>query len=397
MNKNRLFVLLKILIVAVLLGVIFFAIDWRDHYQIVSVEGEPVETVYGRIIGRWDQDPVRFVTEISNTPRNVYRSEASSGRTIVIKPGILTYFANVDFGWFGLGAAAFLVFVVVINSRWWWLMRVNGLGVGFLEAQRFAWIGIFCSNVLPGATGGDVVKAVYIIRRCSGDRVRAVVSVVVDRILGLLSLLFVCSIFSVGSLERFPYFTWAVWACALSVLVIAVLLLSPKLRSVLRFEKLVGRLPDRIGTIVTELDDAVLQYRDHLKGIGLWILVSPLTYSLFCGSVFLMDRALGVGLELSDYWVIVPVAAVAQAIPIAPAGWGIGEAAYGALVGKFGAAALPGIENAEQMMRTRGVALSVLHRTHVVVWSLIGGILLLIDRQLHPSDDPLKAKRGGDS
>jgi len=397
MNKNRLFVLLKILIVAVLLGVIFFAIDWRDHYQIVSVEGEPVETVYGRIIGRWDQDPVRFVTEISNTPRNVYRSEASSGRTIVIKPGILTYFANVDFGWFGLGAAAFLVFVVVINSRWWWLMRVNGLGVGFLEAQRFAWIGLFCSNVLPGATGGDVVKAVYIIRRCSGDRVRAVVSVVVDRILGLLSLLFVCSIFSVGSLERFPYFTWAVWACALSVLVIAVLLLSPKLRSVLRFEKLVGRLPDRIGTIVTELDDAVLQYRDHLKGIGLWILVSPLTYSLFCGSVFLMDRALGVGLELSDYWVIVPVAAVAQAIPIAPAGWGIGEAAYGALVGKFGAAALPGIENAEQMMRTRGVALSVLHRTHVVVWSLIGGILLLIDRQLHPSDDPLKAKRGGDS
>ena len=397
MNKNRLFVLLKFLIVAVLLGVIFFAIDWRDHYQIVSVEGEPVETVYGRIIGRWDQDPVRFVTEISNTPRNVYRSEASSGRTIVIKPGILTYFANVDFGWFGLGAAAFLVFVVVINSRWWWLMRVNGLGVGFLEAQRFAWIGLFCSNVLPGATGGDVVKAVYIIRRCSGDRVRAVVSVVVDRILGLLSLLFVCSIFSVGSLERFPYFTWAVWACALSVLVIAVLLLSPKLRSVLRFEKLVGRLPDRIGTIVTELDDAVLQYRDHLKGIGLWILVSPLTYSLFCGSVFLMDRALGVGLELSDYWVIVPVAAVAQAIPIAPAGWGIGEAAYGALVGKFGAAALPGIENAEQMMRTRGVALSVLHRTHVVVWSLIGGILLLIDRQLHPSDDPLKAKRGGDS
>ena len=397
MNKNRLFVLLKILIVAVLLGVIFFAIDWRDHYEIVSVEGEPVETVYGRIIGRWDQDPVRFVTEISNTPRNVYRSEASSGRTIVIKPGILTYFANVDFGWFGLGAAAFLVFVVVINSRWWWLMRVNGLGVGFLEAQRFAWIGIFCSNVLPGATGGDVVKAVYIIRRCSGDRVRAVVSVVVDRILGLLSLLFVCSIFSVGSLERFPYFTWAVWACALSVLVIAVLLLSPKLRSVLRFEKLVGRLPDRIGTIVTELDDSVLQYRDHLKGIGLWILVSPLTYSLFCGSVFLMDRALGVGLELSDYWVIVPVAAVAQAIPIAPAGWGIGEAAYGALVGKFGAAALPGIENAEQMMRTRGVALSVLHRTHVVVWSLIGGILLLIDRQLHPSDDPLKAKRGGDS
>jgi uncharacterized membrane protein YbhN (UPF0104 family) len=137
---------------------------------------------------------------------------------------------------------------------------------------------------------------------------------------------------------------------------------------------------------VTDIDHALLQYRAHLRGIGVWILVSPLTYSLFCLSVFLMDRALGVGLSLTDYFVIVPVAAVAQAIPIAPAGWGIGEAAYGALIGKFGAAALPGIADAEQMMRTRGVALSVLHRTHVMIWSLAGGVLLLVDRQRHPSE-----------
>jgi hypothetical protein len=47
---------------------------------------------------------------------------------------------------------------------------------------------------------------------------------------------------------------------------------------------------------------------------------------------------------------------------------------------------LPGIADAEQMMRTRGVALSVLHRTHVMIWSLAGGVLLLVDRQRHPSE-----------
>ena len=91
-----------------------------------------------------------------------------------------------------------------------------------------------------------------------------------------------------------------------------------------------------------------------------------------------MDRSLGVGLSLSDYFFIVPVASVVQGIPIAPAGWGIGEVAYGTLIGKFGAIATPGIQEAEQIMRTRGVALSVLHRTHVVVWSLVGGIFMLI-------------------
>ena len=80
-----------------------------------------------------------------------------------------------------------------------------------------------------------------------------------------------------------------------------------------------------------------------------------------------MSEALGIGISIADLFFIVPVAAVIQGIPIAPAGWGIGEAAYGTLIGKFGASALPGIPDAEQVMRTRGVALSVLHRVHVAL------------------------------
>jgi hypothetical protein len=117
-------------------------------------------------------------------------------------------------------------------------------------------------------------------------------------------------------------------------------------------------------------------------------------YSLFVGSVFCMDRALGVGLGIADYFFIVPVAAVIQGIPIAPAGWGIGEAAYGALVGKFGVAVLPGVPDAEQVMRTRGVALSVLHRVHVAAWSLLGGLLVLIDRRAHPKEQPMSGEAG---
>ena len=101
-----------------------------------------------------------------------------------------------------------------------------------------------------------------------------------------------------------------------------------------------------------------------------------------------MDRSLGVGLTLADYFFIVPIAGVVQGIPIAPAGWGIGEAAYGALIGKFGAASLPGVPEAEQMMRTRGVALSVLHRTHIAAWSLLGGIFMLIHRHKHATPLP---------
>jgi uncharacterized membrane protein YbhN (UPF0104 family) len=202
-----------------------------------------------------------------------------------------------------------------------------------------------------------------------------------------LSLLLVGSLASVLAVDRFPTFAIVVWLTASGTLLLCMLLLSPGLRRRVRFERLIARLPKRPGQILEEVDSAVLQYRGHLGGVATWILVSPLIYSLLIMSIWLMDRSLGVGLELTDYFFIVPVTSVVQGIPIAPAGWGIGEAAYGALIGKFGAVTLPGVLEAEQMMRTRGVALSVLHRTQIVAWSLLGGVFMLTHR--HKSPTPL--------
>ena len=55
---------------------------------------------------------------------------------------------------------------------------------------------------------------------------------------------------------------------------------------------------------------------------------------------------------------------------------------------KFGAASLPETVDAEQIMRTRGVALSILHRIHVVAWSLLGGLLVLLDRKREFENSP---------
>jgi len=390
MRNKRLFTVAKILLVILLFGVIFYNINWVDSYTRLGNDETILQSARGQILGPWDNEVVRFQAQGSTAPIDLQKGRQVDDTTITVAPGFLTYLRNLDLALFAAGAALFFVFVVIINSRWWFLMRANGLGVRFMEAQKFGWIGLFFSNVLPGATGGDVVKAVYIARRCSGDKVRAVVSIVVDRIIGVLSLLVVGSLASLLAMDRFPIFATSMWLTGLGTFGFCFLLISPTLRRLLRFDALVARLPDKISNVVTELDGAVLHYRDHLLGIGGWILASPVIYSLFVGSMFCMDRALGVGLGIADYFFIVPVAAVIQGIPIAPAGWGIGEAAYGALIGKFGAATLPGIPDAEQVMRTRGVALSVLHRVHVAAWSLLGGLAVLIDRNAHPQDNSTK-------
>jgi hypothetical protein len=378
--KRSLTLALKVAVLAVIVTIIFHAIDWRDSYSLVSVEGNTLSRVEGRILGSWSGESVRFLPDGESTFQ-IVQQKITDGTHTVISPGFPTYLRNLDPIRFAWGSICFVLFLILINARWWWLLRVNNLNVGFFEAQRFAWIGFFFNNIMPGSTGGDVVKAVYIAKRCATERIRAMVSIVIDRILGVLSLLLVGGVASLLAVDRFPTFVIVVWLTAGGAVLICVLLLSPRLRRLIRFERLIARLPKRLGEILSEIDAAVLQYRDHLAGMSVWVLISPLTYSLSIMSFWLMDRSLGVGLSLSDYFVIVPVASLAQGIPIAPGGWGVGEAAYGALVGKFGAAAHVGVSDAEQMMRTRGVALSILFRTQVVAWSLVGGIFMLIQRR----------------
>ena len=84
-----------------------------------------------------------------------------------------------------------------------------------------------------------------------------------------------------------------------------------------------------------------------------------------------------------EYFVIVPVINIVSAVPIAPNGWGVGEALYKELFSRVGAAHLVGAaggEAAAATMGTRGVALSVLYRLHLTFWSLLGGVFVLFEK-----------------
>ena len=385
--KKMILMTLKLLIVAALFGIIFYNVNWIDTVTHTDLNGHTNKRE-GAVIGPWDQNQIQFQFKDTEQQVSIKTGVQANGSMLSVSPGLPTYVRNLDGPLFAAGAFLFFLFFLIINSRWWFLLRANGLNVRFLEAQKYGWIGLFFNNALPGATGGDVIKAVYIARHCSGDKVRAIVSIFVDRVIGLVSLLFVGFMASLMAMDRFPVFASTIWLTGIGVLFFCFLLVSPSLRKLIRFDAIISWLPQKIGKLISELDQAILYYREHLQGIGLWILASPLIYTLFIGSFYLMSESLGVGISLKDLFFIVPVASVIQGIPIAPAGWGIGEAAYGALIGKFGAVSLPETVDAEQIMRTRGVALSILHRVHVVAWSLLGGLFVLLDRKREVENPP---------
>src|SRR5579863_6219858 len=90
--------------------------------------------------------------------------------------------------------ALFLLFtdylqIAIISWRWNVLNRALGFGIRYLEAFSLSMIGLLFTVVIPGSVGGDVIKAYYVGTRVPNRRAHAFTTILMDRYLGLLSLL----------------------------------------------------------------------------------------------------------------------------------------------------------------------------------------------------------------
>ena len=95
-----------------------------------------------------------------------------------------------------LAAALGVAFTAILLSfvRWWVLVRCQGIALGLIEALRLSSICFLLSFVSAGSVGGDLFKAIFLVRRSPGEKIPAIASVVVDRGCGLFGLLLLVSI-----------------------------------------------------------------------------------------------------------------------------------------------------------------------------------------------------------
>lgn len=381
--KSRLTTLLKLLFVAGLMWLVFRTIHFED--RLVHRAGPPEQQTVVReetiiIQGSWQSDPVRYVVPGESTVREALRGPLGDGTTLDVEPGFLTYWHNLDPVWFALGALCYFLTVLIAGARWWWLLRVNGTDVSLAETLRFTWIGVFFNTVVPGATGGDVIKAIYIMKRCPGHRVPVLVSVIVDRVLGLASLALLGAVIVLFALDRFADIALAIWGVIALVGLLGVIAFSRRLRQMVRLKWLLDRLPHRLGHVLKLIDQAVFFYRGHRWVIAASLCAGIGNHVLSVLSVVFVGEALGVGMPGFEYFVLIPVINIVTAVPIGPNGWGVGEAMYKYLFGQYGAVHLTDVANATAAMGTRGVALSVLYRLHLTFWSLLGGLFVLFEK-----------------
>jgi len=377
--RRWLVTLLKLAFVAGLMFWVFRTIHFED--RLVYRKGTDfVREEFIHIEGSWKTDPVLYTTAGSPAVQTAARGPVGD-LDRAVEPGFLTYWANLDPLLFGLGAFCYFLTVLIAGTRWWWLLRVNGTDVSLGETLRFTWIGVFFNTVVPaGAVGGDLIKAIYIMKRCPGHRVPVLVSVIVDRVLGLASLALLGAVVVLFAYEDFREVALGIWGVIGGVGLLALVAFSKRLRQLVRLKWLLERLPHRLGHLLKLIDQAVFFYRDHKRVIAASLAFGVVNHIVSVLSVVLIGHALDIGLPWYPYFVLIPVINILSALPFGPNGWGWGEALYKFLFAKYGALYLPGVANAAEAMGTRGVALSVLYRLHLTFWSLLGGLFVLFEK-----------------
>ncbi len=248
----------------------------------------------------------------------------------------------IHYGCFVLATVFYAAAVLLTFVRWWYLVRAQDLPFTLSNAIRLGLIGVFFNTCLPGAIGGDLIKAAVLAREQS-RRTVAVATILIDRALALWALIwFVVLLGAVfwaaglfqgevaAALQSIVLGAAAIIGVSLVVCLILVVL--PPHRAE-RFAGRLGRLP-RVGHSAAEAWRAVWMYRCRPGSVLVAMGLALVGHIGFVMTFYFAARTLADADQiptLDQHFLIVPIGMVISAIPLFPGGAGVGELGYGSL------------------------------------------------------------------
>ncbi|MCC6580865.1 MAG: flippase-like domain-containing protein [Phycisphaeraceae bacterium] len=325
--KKHLFILLRLLVAVIGIGYIIYLLDWSDH---AGPDGAMVKGV-----------------------------------------GSMLRDARYDLLAAAVGMVALIYPILVI--RWWLLLRARGIHVPLIRAFRLVMVGNFFNFCLPGTTGGDVIKAYYAAK--GSDRTTdTVMSVIVDRILGLLGLVVIAGVASLFVLKEpagrlVATLTWGMMG---SGVLCCCAYFSRRFRRWLHLGPWLLKLPG--GHMLAHIDAAAVAYRHHVSSLAVSLALACALHLLLAVSTSLTGYALGMHRPLGLLLTVVPILFLGAAMPISYQGLGIMEAI-----------AIPLLVASPMCDVNHIVGMLLLIRLYQIAFSLTGAVFLLQgDIHLHP-------------
>jgi len=269
-----------------------------------------------------------------------------------------------------LGCAGLMILVGA--ARWNIVLRVAGLNLGFRRTTEISFIAQFFNSFLLGSTGGDLFKAYYAARETRHKKIEAVVTVYVDRLIGLFAMLSAAGLMILPN--RDLLFSERPLAAVTGLTLLMLLGCSivvglsfwggisrrlPGARAWLR------RLPQ--GELIERSLEACRLF-GRKPGLLARLFLISLGVNLLC-VLQMMLLAWGMGLRIPPVpmLVIVPMIICISALPVTPSGLGVRENLYVLMLGAPAIAVGP----------TQALSLSLLAFACSLFWSVVGSAVYI--------------------
>ncbi len=293
--------------------------------------------------------------------------------------GIGDSFRRIDGAWLALAALIYLLVQLAGALRFKILLAAQGMRIPFYESFSLLMIGNFLSLIIPGgAIGGDLPKAAILAAgREKGEKVKAVFTILIDRLMGMLglfSLAFIAVLFCMGSLSKLgiaaELVVWVLVAgSGLGIASAAALFFHRSIQSIPGISHLIEFADKKSKGGISKLTDAIDAFKSRPG-----ILFSALLISLLLVHLNLVFATIclakGVGVEKIEFPYFLLAASLGNAagtIPITPSGVGTRDIVMKTLFSAIG-------------IGEQSAAIPILFTMLVLFFNLCGGIFLVLQK-----------------
>jgi glycosyltransferase 2 family protein len=275
-------------------------------------------------------------------------------------------------GWALAGWACTLILILGLALRWRIFLRRQDFNVPFKTVFALTWSGQFFNSLLPGSTGGDVVKIFQLCRLFPDRKATAVATVFVDRLIASLALVLLAStafVINPAPLRLLPLPTISIpallgWSLAALALLAAVAWLCFR---ALRLTHWRGRF---LRTMAATTESLVFN-RGLLLAAFLALAIHTVNFLI----AYLFARALGLTITPGQILLMMPVVLFLVMLPVTINGHGLRELLF---IGYFTEMGIAVQGHPESPVREIAIAFSLLLVTNDLLWSLPGGAWYLI-------------------
>lgn len=270
-----------------------------------------------------------------------------------------------------IGLSLFLIQFMLFAVRWSFFVHLVS-PITFVKSFKLTLIGQFFSFFIPGGVGGDVVKALELSRNEAVSKSDALSTVLADRILSLFAMILMSAVFLAYEYMRQPSehlkgFLFV--STALLVTVTTGLFLAPTIvrQFSFIFKNKKSFLLVKLEKIVSSFDLTFKAFRNHriqIKNLAICLVVQSISI------YFLYFVVQTLGITPPGFLIFFSLCCfgfLASAVPITPAGIGVGQAAFYFIFASF----------SDDLGQATVTAVSMLQLFNLVL-ALFGGVLFSV-------------------